>query len=270
MIEKAYAKVNLFLNVVERREDGYHTLNMVTHPIELHDELRFEKAEQDQLIGSDFSDDIILKTLKLMRKKYDIPGVRVTLVKHIPIGAGLGGGSADAAATLRGVNRLYQLGLSLNELAEIGVQLGADVPMCVYNKPAVVGGIGEKIQFIKNVSADLILVVPDEHVSTKEVFINTSPEKMKYKSSEELFSAMRENDINKINLSKLNDLENVTVKVSKKCFEIRKKIKNINKGFMMTGSGSVFYNLYESEEELERNAKELDSYAINWIHTKLR
>ncbi len=270
MMEKAYAKVNLFLNVVKRRPNGYHDLNMVTHPIELHDELIFERAKQDQLIGSDFDDDIILKTLVLMRKKYNITGVKVILNKRIPVGAGLGGGSADAAATLRGVNKLFELGLSFDDLAEIGIQLGADVPICIYNRPAIVGGIGEDINFVDNVNAEVLLVLPGEHVSTKDVFMSTDPETMTYRTTDHLVDAMIKNDISKINLTRLNDLENVTTSLSKKCFDIRRKIKNINKGFMMTGSGSVFFNLYHKGEELRRNAEELDRYAINWIHTKLR
>lgn len=270
MIEKANAKVNLFLNVVGKREDGYHDLNMVTHPLELHDVLEFELNNRDVLHGSPFEDDIILKAIKLFKETYNIKQhVRITLHKRIPSGAGLGGGSADAAATLKGLNKIFGVHVSLDELATLGLKLGADVPICIYNKPAVVNGIGEVVELLELTKYDVLLAVPNTSISTAEVFKNTSMIQMIYKDNFNMIDAIKNNDLDKIQSSQLNDLQHVTESLSKECKKVSDILIKINAKFMMTGSGSVFYNIYNDNVSMMRDIKELDNHAVKWLHTYL-
>ncbi len=270
MKEKANAKVNIFLNVVGRRKDGYHDLNMVTHPIQLHDVLEFELSERDELIGSAFEDDIILKAIHLFKKKFHVKQfVKVTLHKRIPVGAGLGGGSADAAATLRGLNKLFKINAPLEELCQLGVKLGADVPMCVFNKPAVVRGIGESIKFTSSIRGHILLAVPNTSISTKQVFSKTNLIKMQTKSISKMIEAIKSKKLENIQNEMMNDLESITISTSRECEDVKNKLDKFNYNFMMTGSGSVFYNIYNDTNKMMQDIKELDNHGIKWIHTYL-
>jgi len=154
--EIAYAKVNLGLEVLRKREDGYHDLAMVMSGISLFDELVFEIIEDNEVIIDckemehiPLKNNLIYKAAFYLKDKFNInKGVKVIVKKQIPEQAGLGGGSADAAATLRGLNRLFNLNLSLDELAKYAIEIGSDVPFCIYNKLAIVTGRGENIKFL--------------------------------------------------------------------------------------------------------------------------
>lgn len=270
MFEKANAKINLFLNVVGKREDGYHDLKMVTHPIALHDGLEFEISDHDELIGSEYEDDLILKTLKLFKKEYGIDeGVKITLYKRIPAGTGLGGASADAAATLRGLNKMFGTGATLKELAKLGLQLGADVPICIYNKPCVTKGIGEVEYTLEEMQGDVLLVLPNISTSTKEVFSRTEILNMVEKNNEDLINEIKELNIENIMDFTVNDLQEVTTLISREVLETYNKIQKINSKYIMTGSGSAFYNIYNDRATMMCDIKELDNSGIKWLHTKL-
>jgi len=150
VIEKGYAKINLGLEVLRKREDGYHDLDMIMTNLNLYDELYFEDhpgksiiIECEELDYLRPEENLIYKAIDNLRSRYGIDrGVKVRVVKRIPEKAGLGGGSADCAAALRAMNKLWDLNLSLEQLAAIGSELGSDVPFCVHNKTARVGGRG--------------------------------------------------------------------------------------------------------------------------------
>ncbi|MBU4542145.1 MAG: 4-(cytidine 5'-diphospho)-2-C-methyl-D-erythritol kinase [Firmicutes bacterium] len=178
VILKARAKVNLSLDVIGIREDGYHEMKMINHSIELADVLTFESRDQGIVLTSNEETmplderNLVIKAARKLQEQFAIKqGVKIHLEKKIPAQAGLAGGSSDAAATLKGLNTLWQLGLSQAELLAIGVTIGADVPYCLFGGTALVEGIGEKITPLKNLQKMAILVVkPDIDIATPWAF----------------------------------------------------------------------------------------------------
>ncbi|QVK21266.1 4-(cytidine 5'-diphospho)-2-C-methyl-D-erythritol kinase [Mycoplasmatota bacterium] len=267
--EKAYAKINLTLNVLGKREDGYHDLLMIMTPISLMDELIIEDSHCDDVSCNidelNGRNNIVFKTIETIKSSYDIDrSVKVTVNKKIPIGAGLGGGSADCAATLRGLNKLWELNLSLDELADIGLELGADVPFCVYNRQAVVSGIGEQIKFIDGLSSYVVLVNPNEQVSTKRIFESTDLNYIK-KHIDQHISLFRENDISSLKKILFNDLQDITLSISSECRKIYEIINDVDDSFLMTGSGSTFFSIYSNYNKANKIAEILSKKGINSI-----
>lgn len=181
----APAKLNLFLHVTGKRADGYHLLESLMIPLGIGDDVEIEPATKLELrvtgkfasgAGS-LADNIALRAANLLAEKAGRrPDVNITLEKNIPVGAGLGGGSADAAAILILLSDLWQLNYSKEKLAEIGLELGADVPFCVIGKPALVTGIGEVITPVEELpDLNILLVNPNKHLSTPEVFKHKKP-----------------------------------------------------------------------------------------------
>ena len=177
----AYGKINLGLDVVRRREDGYHEVKMVMQTVDLYDRLVFRDIDEDQIIIESDSDElpdvennIIYKSYMLLKKAYGISrGLHVNVEKHIPVAAGMAGGSADAAATLVAVNRIFELGLSEQQLMEYGVRIGADVPYCIMQGTALAEGIGEVLSPLPSMPECWILIAkPNIGVSTKWVYEN--------------------------------------------------------------------------------------------------
>jgi len=181
----APAKLNLMLHITGRREDGYHELQTVFQFIDFCDELEFESRDDGQIIRhcEDFEisqqEDIIIRAARLLRERFVQKagsarsfGVDIQLKKIIPMGAGLGGGSSDAATTLLALNHLWQMDFSVDELAEMGLSLGADVPVFVHGFAAFAEGVGEKLTPISPDEYWYLVVVPPVHVSTKDVFSN--------------------------------------------------------------------------------------------------
>lgn len=172
--ERAYAKLNLTLSVLGKRDDGYHELKTLMAPIvDLYDELYFEENDTNEFVveNCEIINNSIIKAAKLFQKKYNTKGAKIRLEKRIPIEAGLAGGSADSSATLRGLNRLFNLNLELKELEELARQLGSDNVYCLYNKAAICSGRGEKIEFLDfDFSFEVTLLKPKFGLLTKDVF----------------------------------------------------------------------------------------------------
>ena len=178
---KAYGKINLGLDVVRRREDGYHEVKMIMQTVDLWDELTFCDVTTDEIVITsdsselpDVKDNIIYKACRMMKDIYGIDkGVHVTVDKHIPVAAGMAGGSADAAAALKAMNMLFGLNLSDEQLMEHGVKLGADVPYCIMQGTALSEGIGEILTPLPSMPDCLIVIAkPAIGVSTKWVYQN--------------------------------------------------------------------------------------------------
>lgn len=175
---RAYAKINWCLQVEGRRTDGYHLLNMINQPIDLFDDLSFEPArnltlEVDGAIAAPVgNDNLVLRAAMALRQRYGTQnGAKIRLTKRIPTGAGLGGGSADAACALKALNELWSLGASTDELSALALTLGADVPFCLLQKPALVSGIGERLQELPAFpTCWLVIAKPEQGLSTKAVF----------------------------------------------------------------------------------------------------
>lgn len=257
--EKAYAKINLSLDVTGKRPDGYHEVRMIMQTVDISDTLTFEKTDEGISIdvgGSDLpadEDNLIYKAAKAVMDKCGIGGgVKISLDKNIPIAAGMAGGSSDAAATLRGVNRLFDCGLSMDELRELGVKIGADVPYCVEGGTVLAEGIGEKLTKLTQLPEYTLAVAkPGKGVSTGNI----------YKALDEIFDDISHPDVDAM-LSAMktcpgtgflkylgNVLEYVTEPL---CSEIG-MIKKIfdeggSLGTLMTGSGPTVFAFYESRE----------------------
>ncbi len=174
----APAKINLFLHIVGRRADGYHALQTVFQLLDFGDELNFELTDTPDIVispaihGVSITDNLIYKAALLLRPfaENTHTGAHIQLTKRLPIGGGVGGGSSDAATTLLALNRLWQCNLSLNELATLGLQLGADVPVFINGKTTWAEGIGEQFSPIKTPDAWYLILIPNCHVSTPQIF----------------------------------------------------------------------------------------------------
>ncbi len=180
LIWPAPAKLNLMLHITGQRPDGYHELQTVFQFIDLHDELQFAVRQDglvnrvDDVTGIPAHDDLVVRSAKALQQQANAsPGVDIRLHKHIPVGAGLGGGSSDAATTLHALNRLWQLDYSTEKLAEIGLSLGADVPVFVHGYAAFAEGIGECLEPVAIDEPWYLVITPDVHVSTAEIFSAT-------------------------------------------------------------------------------------------------
>lgn len=181
------AKINLGLNIVSKRSDGYHNLETVFYPIAIKDAIEIivrDGQDKDTFfeagikVDSEPDNNLVVKALKLMRSQYTFPSVEVHLLKKIPFGAGLGGGSSDASFMLKLLNSTFSLGASDEELARLAVQLGADCPFFIYNRPVFASGIGEVFEDIELSLRGyyFVLIKPDVHVSTKDAFANIKPQ----------------------------------------------------------------------------------------------
>ena len=170
--EKAYAKINIYLKVLDTRSDGYHDLESLMVPIDLCDELEFMDSNEDIIISNiDIKDNIMYKAISYLKEQYNIKkNVKIILNKKIPLSSGLAGGSADLSATLRGLNKLWNLNLSIDELAQISLLFGSDTLFCMYNKPAIIKGRGELIEFVNYDKKNVLLFNPKIEVKTKDVF----------------------------------------------------------------------------------------------------
>jgi 4-diphosphocytidyl-2-C-methyl-D-erythritol kinase len=172
------AKINLFLNITGRRADGYHELQTVFQLLDYGDSLRLTRRDDGQLHlhpeldGVASEDNLIMRAARQLQALHPHKrlGADLSLIKRLPMGGGIGGGSSDAASTLMGLNRLWELNLNLAQLAEIGLKLGADVPVFVHGKTAWAEGIGEKLSPIQTANSWFVVLKPDCHVSTAKIF----------------------------------------------------------------------------------------------------
>ena len=173
----APAKLNLFLHITGRRPDGYHDLQTLFQILDWGDELRFSINDSGQISrscnveGISEAEDICVRAARLLQARFDVQkGIHIDLIKRIPMGAGLGGGSSDAATVLLALNQLWSLGLTLQQLADLGLELGADVPVFVHGRSALGEGRGEKLQAVALGQRFYVLVFPEISISTAEVF----------------------------------------------------------------------------------------------------
>ncbi len=243
--ELAYGKINLVLDVVSKREDGYHNLKMIMIPIELHDTLEFELADKDTISSNvEIKNNSMYDAIDAIKIKYNIKmSVHIKLDKKIPIGAGLGGGSADIAATIRGLKRLWKLDITESELEELALDLGSDTLFCLYNKPAYVYGRGEHLLFV-NLSPieNIYLITSNISVSTKKIFSNYKI-RHKPKRFDRLFRYYLNEKYTQFLKKSYNDLTKTTLKNYPDLKQTVKRIKKTKQRYLMSGSGATFYVL---------------------------
>ncbi len=260
--EKAYAKINLALEVMDEI-DGYHLVNNLMVPISIYDELIFTKAETVYVKNDCIENNICVKAAKLFIDKYHISdGVCIELKKNIPVMAGLAGGSSDAAATLRGLNALFGVNASKDELKELAVLLGSDVPFFIEEQAALCTNRGEVIQPL-NITIPQIpvfLIKPKTGLSTKQVYQNyvylgESKEKKIYN----LIEALKTNDILKLKENIFNDLAKIALSLSKELKELYDLLKEVGVHPYVSGSGPTMYLIAPTKEEIEKVKSVLDS-----------
>ena len=251
MIEKAYAKINLTLEIVGKKE-GYHLLESVVIPIDLHDTLTFSLSHQDEVISNvSIKDNNILKAIHLFKQTYQIDQcVKVILDKQIPIGAGLGGSSADISATLRGLNRLFKLNKPLKELEGLANQLGSDTLFCLYNKRSFIYGRGDYIHFYENNDKlDILLILPNISLLTKDVFHSYGllKEKHNYIGFE---SYLKKGDMAFIVDHSKNDLLKAALALSQPFHTLYHQLIASNLKVHMSGSGPALFMINPTKEEI--------------------
>lgn len=257
MYVKAYAKINIYLDVLSKREDGYHDLDMVMLPLELHDSIDFEYVPflQDCYITCDHVElketkyNSINLTIKEMRNKYNFKENYSVLVhKEIPICAGMGGGSSNAAATIKGLSSLLKIKMKPEEELEIATKIGADVPYCLINKPAHVEGIGEKVTVIKmKKQYHVIVIKPTLGLSTQKVFLESDKEKYEHGNINNVITALENGDDDLLSTSMFNALEKTSIRLVPEIQEIKDMFKNDGfKMVLMTGSGSCVFALTDN------------------------
>lgn len=256
---KARAKINLGLDVLGKREDGYHEVRMVMQTIGIYDRLILTKIPEEEIrITSNLAflpvneNNLIYKAIKLLKDEYHFPGgVSVDLNKFIPVAAGMAGGSTDAASTMFGVNRLFGLNLSMGKMMELGVRLGADVPYCVMRGTALAEGIGEKLTRITPVPHMWILIAkPQINVSTRLVYEQLDMGGIqKHPDIDGIIRAINAQDVVRIAQSMGNVLENVTVPLYPVIETIKQDMLShgaINA--MMSGSGPTVFGIFPDEQ----------------------
>lgn len=265
---KAYAKINLGLDVLRRREDGYHEVKMIMQTVDIFDTLTFVKKNEpgirlkvDNEELSEDKDNLIYRAAELLMEKAGVKqGVEITLEKRIPIAAGMAGGSTDAAAAFHGINELFDLGYSLEDLQMLGVTLGADIPYCLAGGTAISEGIGEILTKLPEPpQCTLVVAKPDINVSTKFVYENLHANTLAYHPDiDGMIEAIKIGSLQGITDRLGNVLETVTVRE----YPIIEEIKNLMKqegaeNALMSGSGPTVFGIFTNEESAQAAAAQI-------------
>lgn len=267
---KAYGKINLGLDVIRKRPDGYHDLDMIMQMVDVYDDVIIEKkageeivVKADAAVLSNGKDNLAYMAAKMLFDEFGIKsGVEITIHKRIPIAGGMAGGSSDCATTLIGINEMFNLGLSKQQLMERGVKLGADVPYCVLGGTAIARGIGEVLTSLPTPpQCHVIIAKPPISVSTAYVYGHIRPDEItKRPDIEQMTLAIKEQDLNKLSDLLYNVMEEVTVSE----YPVIEKLKSImlENGALnsiMSGSGPTVFGLFDDREKAQAAMKALDS-----------
>lgn len=278
MKQRAYAKINLCLDVVCRREDGYHELEMIMAPVNLYDTLNFEFCDERRLQSNvpylplDRRNTII-KAIELLREEYGFKeNFEITLQKHIPTQAGMAGGSTDGAAAIRALNKMLRLGMDNDKMVEIAKKVGADVPFCLRSRPAFVTGIGENLEHFRvHTPFYLLLVKPYKGVSTKVAFETMDFSSAQHPDCRKMRQALMNNDYDGVIQSLGNTLEQSAFKLVPQIAAIKKDLLAMGfDGALMSGSGSTVFALTRDPELLEKGAAAMRKKAAFIRKTELR
>lgn len=255
---KAMAKINLGLDVLRRREDGYHDLRMIMQSVCLYDQITLTKSESPGIfVSTNLSylptggDNLVYRAAKLLMDEFSVgDGLQIDLQKHIPVAAGLAGGSSDAAAVLVGVNRMFDLGLSAEALMARAVKIGADVPYCVMRGTALAEGIGERLTRLPDApDLHVVLAKPAVHISTGFVYGNLRVDALEvHPDIDAQVQAIRDGDAHRMAKLMGNVLETVTIPACPVIAEIKSSMMcegAVNA--MMSGSGPTVFGLFDDE-----------------------
>ena len=257
---KALGKINLGLDVLGRRENGYHDVRMVMQTVYLYDKIWMEKKKDPQItLETNLyylpvnENNLAYQAAKLLMDEFDIKeGVDIRLEKHIPVAAGMAGGSSNAAAVLYGMNQMFSLGLSREELMERGVKLGADVPYCIMRGTALAEGIGEELSQLPRIpKCHVVIAKPPISVSTKMVYEKLDAlELVEHPDIDGIIEGLNAGDLKKITGCMGNVLEKVTIEE----YPVIEQIKDVMKengalNAMMSGSGPTVFGIYDDKRK---------------------
>lgn len=265
---RALAKINLGLDVVRKREDGYHEVRMIMQTIRLYDQIRLTMTEKPGIFVKTNlfylpvnEDNLVYKSAKLLKDEFGIKkGIAIDLKKFIPVAAGMAGGSSDAAAVLVGMNRMFSLGLSKEELMKRGVAIGADVPYCIMRGTALAEGIGEKLTSLPPMPGCHVLIAkPGIHVSTKFVYTALKANELdEHPDIDGQIRALEAGDLHQLAQKMGNVLETVTMPEYPVIGEIKKVMMAGGAiGAMMSGSGPTVFGLFEDEKKAKHTYEKL-------------
>ncbi|MBE5970110.1 MAG: 4-(cytidine 5'-diphospho)-2-C-methyl-D-erythritol kinase [Lachnospiraceae bacterium] len=264
---KAYGKINLGLDVVRRREDGYHEVKMIMQTVNIYDRIFIKKNDSGEIkIKTNLfylpnnSDNIMYKAAKLLFDEFGITkGLDINLQKNIPVSAGMAGGSTDAAAVMFGINVMFRLGLSIEELMEHAVKIGADVPYCLLRGTALSEGIGEKLTRLSPPpNCFIVIAKPGFGVSTKHVYQNLNLDGLeRHPDIDGLMEAIKNKDLKKMSEKMENVLETVTAKEHPEIDRLKQLMVECGACVsLMSGSGPTVFGLFEKKEDANK-AKEI-------------
>ena len=262
LLVKAPAKINLSLDVLHKRPDGYHEVEMIMTTIDLADRIELALLNNDVIkivslnrFVPDDQRNLAYQAASILKEKFDVKkGVEIKIEKHIPVAAGLAGGSSDAAAVLRGLNKLWDLGLTLDELAVIGAEIGSDVSFCVYGGTALATGRGE---IIKELPAPpvcwVILAKPFIGVSTADIYKRLDIETIEHPNTEKMIESISAKDYDLMCNSVGNVLENVTLSLYPEVAQIKEQICKFGAdAVLMSGSGPTVFGLIQHDSRMNR------------------
>ncbi|HDR7719016.1 4-(cytidine 5'-diphospho)-2-C-methyl-D-erythritol kinase [Bacillus albus] len=262
LLVKAPAKINLSLDVLGKRQDGYHEVKMIMTTIDLADRLELMELAEDRIeilshnrYVPDDQRNLAYQAARLLKEKFNVKkGVSITIEKTIPVAAGLAGGSSDAAATLRGLNKLWNLGLTIDQLAELGAEIGSDVSFCVYGGTAIATGRGEKIEHIKTPpSCWVILAKPHIGVSTADVYGNLKLNRVTHPDVDKMVDVINAGDYKGICDTVGNVLEDVTFAMHPEVARIKAQMKRFGAdAVLMSGSGPTVFGLVHHDSRMHR------------------
>lgn len=252
---KAYAKINLYLEVLGKRSDGYHEIQTVMQEIDLADELDFEFIDDDRIdltVEGEYSvscgrDNLVYRACELIKREFAITkGVRIRLIKNIPFGAGLGGGSSDAAACIKILCKAWQINVEPEKLADMASKLGADIPFFLLGGRCLAEGIGEKLTKLKNTDKySIVLIYPNFEISTKEVYKKLT----KYGKICSITQILDDFNFQKIRENLFNRLEETAVNIAPEINSIKNLLLDLGAtGVLMSGSGSSVFGVFPSIE----------------------
>ena len=259
---RAYAKINLTLDVTGERPDGYHEVRMIMQNIGLYDKLIIKRIVADKIILSTGTapipsgeDNLIYKACNAFFQATGVSsGLFIEIDKRIPVAAGMAGGSADAAATLQGLNELFETGLTSEQLCEIGAKLGADIPFCIIGGTVLAEGIGEVLTPLAPApDCHLLIVKPATGISTKIVYDELAPgSELDHPDTDAMIKAINEGSIRDVAANLGNVLETVTIKHVPVIDEIKKQMLELGAlGSLMSGSGTTVFGIFDSKSKAE-------------------
>ena len=270
---KAYGKINLGLDVIRKRADGYHDLDMIMQMVDVYDDVILTKMEGEDIVVrtdaavlSNGTDNLAYMAAKMLMEEFEITqGVEIKIRKRIPIAGGMAGGSSDCATTLIGINQMFDLGLSQKELMERGVKLGADVPYCILGGTAIARGIGEILTPLPAPpKCHVIIAKPPVSVSTAFVYGNIQPDRIEKRPDiEGMVDAIKKQDLYKLSEQLYNVMEDITVPEYPIIQEIKAvMLDNGALNSIMSGSGPTVFGLYDDKNKAEQTVEQLKTKGL--------